>query len=260
MIGEFNYYSALSGLVPVQNYSLSDHKYAYFKGVSGLVPWQTYSLADHMMAFYRAQVVGQPYWTLSDYEYAYFAGLAGGANGRSIADLKAIVFVTPPLVELRRNFAVNPSIEVASTSWAPDSATVTKSTLQQHHGTSALRVAPSLALGGTRINFTPPAIGDYTASVWVFSDLGPRSISLSCGTQVTTVISAGVWTKMSLTFNRASLAVASVYVSSVDTSDTYYVDELLIEAGTSVGTYFDGDSPNCEWLGTPGLSASRLMG
>lgn len=57
----------------------------------------------------------------------------------------------------------------------------------------------------------------------------------------------------------AGAAFASVYVgmATAQTGVNYYVDAVMLEQASSAGTYFDGDSIDAGWTGTPHNSASQ---
>lgn len=71
MQGEFEYYSALSGLTPPQSYSLADHQDAYWGG-------SEYS-------FLSAQT-GMTGAAIDDMELVFWRGLSGLDAGLTVAD------------------------------------------------------------------------------------------------------------------------------------------------------------------------------
>lgn len=92
MISQYAYYSTRSGLTPVQNFSLNDHRLAYFRAQ---VASTAGSLNDNALAFYIVNTTGVPAGSpLSAYEYAYFA--AGTGLAVDIDTMKATYFVAHP--------------------------------------------------------------------------------------------------------------------------------------------------------------------
>jgi hypothetical protein len=83
---EFKYYSGLSGLTPVNRYTLQDHKRAYWSGLTGITKA---SLADLEMAY--LDTIGIAYGSLNNRRYLFFNG--GGVPPRT-GTLDAVL---PPL-------------------------------------------------------------------------------------------------------------------------------------------------------------------
>lgn len=84
-LNEWEYYSSLSGLLPVEAYTKDDHRAAYFAAQGG------------ELAYYQAQNVGAPAeFSLADHEYRWFSTKLGILDGSlTIDDLKARYFANP---------------------------------------------------------------------------------------------------------------------------------------------------------------------
>lgn len=67
--------------------------------------------------------------------------------------------------------------------------------------------------------------------------------------------------RLSVTFTYTpTVATGHVRLMNGSRNETVYWDKLLVEDGTTSGSYFDGDSPGCFWEGTPGNSKSVYPG
>lgn len=265
MPGEFEFYASRSGLPATAN--LAEHMRAYFAAELSLPANQAAakSLSELEWLFYRANATDtQAWYTLGDLRMRYYAEKMALPVGTNVGDSMAAYFRNPPPdgpVEIRRNFCVNPSLEVNNTGWLADSATISRTTSQFHGGVASLGVTPGSLFGGTRTNFTPLVVGDYTASAWVMS-LTPQNVEILCDTSSgPKALAAGVWQRISVTFNRPSLVAATVYISCIDVLAQYFVDEVLIEKSATMDSYFDGNTPDgggfqYDWLGAAGNSVS----
>jgi len=84
-------------------------------------------------------------------------------------------------------------------------------------------------------------------------------VGLVVGTPIS--IPANTWTRVSqvhtVPANGVKLRALAV-VESLTNTDRLEVDGVHYEATSTLGTYFDGGSANCVWLGTVGKSQSRM--
>lgn len=72
------------------------------------------------------------------------------------------------------------------------------------------------------------------------------------------------WFRLSASFNAdvdgASFSITFTYASTTQTgAGTAYIDRVLLEEANGDQSYFDGNSPNSVWLGTPEASTSRRV-
>lgn len=293
MDGEFAYYAARSGLTPPERYSLADHEFAYFSGVSGLPVDR--SLADHKRAFYRTSLGGAPaYFDLADLEYAYMAAALGvTGQAQSFDDLKRqFVLIPAGPVELRRNFATDPT--GSGTKWTETTGWATKSTQTASPpiaGMSYQRFTMNSALvfDTVTIELCPVGTGawpidpssQYIVSTYMRLNAGSstdRGITGyfaydSAGVTVNNssgsgngAAAVGQWYRSQLTIPtvNASAAYLRALVRFFNTSmaigDSLDVAAALVEKGTTLDTYFDGNFPSCQWTGPVNNSASILLG
>lgn len=195
----------------------------------------------------------------------------------------------------RRNLYNNPSFETGITGVFQNAATGTasQSTDAAQIGSYSLKevcpgtnsyegVVLTSSAGGVWTTISPSTT--YTASAWINA---PNGLSLTFrlafglsgggGTtfQDVTVTGNGAWQRVSVTYaSSASQGAAAIYVfKNAVSAATFYVDGVLLEQGSSLGTYFDGSgyindsgtwipSPDgygnkkTGWLGTAHASAS----
>lgn len=81
-------------------------EYAYYASVSGLTPLEQFSLADHKVAFWALQTglptsdgfgrLRQAMYALDGGEYEYFLTNTGLTRSSSLSDLKVAFFADPP--------------------------------------------------------------------------------------------------------------------------------------------------------------------
>lgn len=84
MYGEYAYYASVSGLTPLERFSLSDHRNAYLAAETGLPT--SVGTGALEVAMYAA----------SGGEYEYFLTATGLTRSSSLSDLKAAFFASPP--------------------------------------------------------------------------------------------------------------------------------------------------------------------
>jgi hypothetical protein len=182
----------------------------------------------------------------------------------------------PWLLGYRTNLVANPTFEVDTASWTGGAGgVISRTTSEAFIGSASLQVDNSSA------SFTESALfplvlgeGDYIASAYVklaagnapanyflrylqYEDLGQTSVSSgNFGTQALSV--SGDWVRLSGTFTKtgiANYAVIRVVTNSTTNTDVFYVDAVMVEKGTTLGSYYDGSS-NGFWSGTSHNSIS----
>lgn len=182
---------------------------------------------------------------------------------------------------VRTNLVTNPSFEVDTTGWALASSgtrSFSRVTTQNYSGTASAEVicGGDFSLQGiyTITRFDIVAGQTYTASTWVrgvsgrvmrielgaFDSSGNLIDSRYLGTNVT---ATGQWQRLVVSgLMPDSAFTADIVIRNVaNVSHTFYVDAVMLEVGSQVGPYFDGDTTdalgfNYQWSGTANASAS----
>jgi hypothetical protein len=182
----------------------------------------------------------------------------------------------PWLLGYRTNLISNPSFEVDTASWTGGAGgVISRTTSEAFIGSASLQVENASA-SFAQSELFPLVLGegDYTASAYVklaagnspanyflrhlqYEDLGETSVgSGNIGIQSLTV--TGDWVRLSGTFTKigiANYALIRVVTNSTTNTDVFFVDGVMVEKGSTAGTYFDGSS-NGFWSGTPHDSIS----
>ena len=170
-------------------------------------------------------------------------------------------FVNTGTDVIRTNLVPNPSMETNVTSWVTSNSSIARSSDVSKYGTHSGLVSPSSNTGNVSILATLPASGTYTYSVWVYvSDAKNIKLSYSGTSGSTVALTADTWTRLSATFTGTSGSV-SVGVESVDSTNPFYIDGVLLESGAYALPYFDGASTDelgwdYGWTGTAHASTS----
>lgn len=170
------------------------------------------------------------------------------------------------LSEQRRNYATNPSFEVNTTGWTPvGTSSINRSTTRAQVGASSGLVTFGAGGGagqGASIAATGLSVGQqYTASAWMWVPAASMSASpalwlFSGGPVIATVVpTADTWVRVSITWTATSSThtVGVLNGATATAGQTAYIDGLLVERASSVGTYFDGattDSGSSTTLGS----------
>lgn len=175
---------------------------------------------------------------------------------------------------VRTNLCTNPSFEVDTTSWinygtAPG---LSRSLAQFLYGVASLKIAPtSSGIQGAYFNAPCTAGLPYTFSTWFYRQAGSAVCKLTADWHKadTTLISSlsaapittdlGGWVRVAITGIAPALATnVSIninYTAAVANTDVGYVDNVLIEQSSILGTYFDGYNGGI-WTGTANASTS----
>ncbi|CAB5219031.1 Concanavalin A-like lectin/glucanases superfamily [uncultured Caudovirales phage] len=178
----------------------------------------------------------------------------------------------------RTNMLINPSFETDTTGWVSANASMSRvaGNFTRDSGLWLMKsTATSTAIYGPYVKgatYLPVTVGvTYTASAYVLRTVGSRSYVASIkfinsgGSIISTFTgtSSTCSTITRLTVSGAAPATAvraELYLQSVGTGsigDAHQIDNVLFEASSSVGSYFDGDSSGITtWSGTPYASTS----
>ena len=181
----------------------------------------------------------------------------------------------------RTNLCINPSFETNTTSWSTGGAgggTLTIDAAAAYSGAAGLKITctgagNSLTLYGNAVR-TPATAGvAYAFSAYVKAATTGRLVDVvvnwynSGGTVISTVSgtqsssSTSAWTRFTHTATAPALTascIMQVRIGGVILSEVHYVDGVLIEAATAVGSFFDGSSSGAAWTGTANASTSTL--
>lgn len=157
-----------------------------------------------------------------------------------------------PTTYTRVNLVTNPSFEVDTAGWGTQGApTLTRSTAQAHSGAASLQVVTTAAGTGpiTNVNIKTGAV--VTASAWVYSTAAAEvSVYLSwfagatfLGDTSTVATLAAGWNRVSYSNSRATATIARFGLRSRVASQTFFVDDVLIENASDLYPYFPTTSP-----------------
>jgi hypothetical protein len=219
----------------------------------------------------------------------YFDGNTTGVNDTTFAwtgtvNNSSSTRQSNALVPARTNLMPNPNFELNATQWSAARMTVALDSTTKFVGEQALRGTVNATTNeqyfdhGTRI---PVTVGrTYTASVYVFlpvANTGSTTIRAALfphtgsaflagitGTPV--VATKGQWTRISVTgtmpATTTSVMLRVAFPNIAALNDVMIIDGVLIEEGTTVGDYFDGNTSASgdfiyDWAGIVGLSQSR---
>lgn len=182
-------------------------------------------------------------------------------------------------VELRRNYALNPSLEVDTSDWVANAATISRVTAEFHHGVAALSTVTNGTSGSgcykdaKALAGSGWAAGDpCSSSLWVKAPSGAALLASlvtlggATGSPLVSFTGTGAWQQITLVNGvvpAGATSVPYVYIraNGAHTAFTFYVDEVLIEKASTPGAFFTGSTANTEtrvyeWAGTANASAS----
>ncbi|MEN0103328.1 MAG: carbohydrate binding domain-containing protein [Curtobacterium sp.] len=163
-------------------------------------------------------------------------------------------------VGLRINLALNPTFTTNTNSWSTTSnVTLTRDTTVSHSSGASGKIVSTVPTQGSvvrAIQLTTPAVEDtdYIVSFWVYvpADLSvPYRMRLSAnvGGMVdstdTIQYATNGWQQVSIRY-RTPVGATTLYFNPMLTydqgtaTDTFYVDDVMIETGVDVRPYFDG--------------------
>jgi hypothetical protein len=171
----------------------------------------------------------------------------------------------------RVNLLTNPSLETDTAGWgAFPATTMSRVTSQSYVGGASLEVIADGSLnncGVSAINLAATALTAYTLQARVKGVAGRQyrvriaeSVGGSAVTQ-TIVTADGTWQLLSVTHTTGAGVTEidpQVRVNEAIAS-TFYVDAVQVVQESSASLYFDGDSANGRWNGTPHASASTEL-
>lgn len=189
----------------------------------------------------------------------WFGG-CGSVSGTAV--LRAEAFYNTPRV----NLILNPSFEIDLTAWAVAAGgAAVRSTVGHFSDLASLQfTANTTTITNTNVSTTvTTVIGQtYTASCYIQNKTGARSAKMTANAvSSSTVALSGSWQRLSVTFTASSTttSVVVLFTNTGSVNDAFYLDAVMVEQGSLLGGYFDGDSTaggQAVWSGTVGNSTS----
>ena len=153
----------------------------------------------------------------------------------------------PAFVYTRLNLSNNPSFENNTQSWTATAGTITRSTATEYIGT-----ASGLLDASTTVEqyFTSDPAATYTASLYAKASAGTTTVSIAGitstgGTAAYTELSSSTSTITDSEFTRINTSFDATTIYSgirVTSTDSLFIDAVLIEETPVVDAYFDGDN------------------
>lgn len=206
---------------------------------------------------------------------SYFDGSTDGVDGTASWSATAHGSLSLLDSDVRVNLCENPSFETGvTTGWGQyyTSTLSIASTVGAPFGTNALSVAVTNNTNGTI--YVPstvlPALTTVTVSAYVkgttgktlhFSGrpTGSDGSYISEGNGAISVNLTTSWQRVSITFTTSvAFKPAIQFYTTTAGADTFYIDGVLIETGSSLLPYFDGSSTYGSWTGTTSASTSKI--
>jgi hypothetical protein len=177
----------------------------------------------------------------------------------------------------RTNLCTNPGFETNLTAWTAvggNPPTLTRDTSRFRDGVASMRVAFNTAHAFTdNASYVISGLtvgGTYTCSAYIYMVTGSLTGNVSCGISGlsfgSTCTTFDAWTRISVTFTASATSHTFFAYSNTYTAGQFFnVDDVLIEASSTLGTFFSGDTPSTPsltyaWTGTANASTSTAIG
>jgi hypothetical protein len=183
----------------------------------------------------------------------------------------------PAALGYRVNYISNPSFEVDTTGWSSvASATLSRTTGESNTGSASLSVTnvsgsaaqysmiPLVAGPGTYYlsAYIKLAVGNSTANYFLrqlqYEETTSTSTVSAGNLALTSLSYTGNWVRLGAAITKnaaANFMSIRVVTSSTVSGEIFYVDSVMLEKSTTLGTYFDGGS-NGFWSGSANASFS----
>jgi hypothetical protein len=167
--------------------------------------------------------------------------------GRIVFKSRYNDLLNPSFEYTRVNLSNNPGFETNVRSWVATAGSITRSTATSLYGTAS----GSLSAGGVVNQFFDTEFGqDYTVSLYARISSGTATLRIAGlesvdGATYTELnpVSASVvsksWTRLNTTFT-ASSVFSGLRVSQTPSSNSVFLDGVLIEASPVLDAFFDG--------------------
>jgi hypothetical protein len=162
----------------------------------------------------------------------------------------------------RKNLCTCPSFNDGLGNWY--GGTLSTSTAHVFAGTQAMHVLwpTNTAFNNQTILNIPDALPGvfYMISMMVYLDSGATGIAIGNSTGGNTVSTTGSWQQLYgyIDGGNPTIFIYNTGAWTGGSTGGFWVDTVLVEIGTVVNPYFDGDTANAVWTGIPGLSTSTL--
>lgn len=223
---------------------------------------------------------GRPYQTIQ-------VTATNGSSLLTVPDSAMLSLGTYLTIAGIANYVPNPSFEYDTSGSAPAAwsssafslnvgATLTATSAQAKVGSQAMQVVTTSTNNAEGACCACPGIGTfqsgvtYSGSVWVKGNVGGEKIDVILGSTAdddsfiaTNLTLTTSWQQVTGTWTPTANRSGSTHGIAVRTSSavaaqavTFFVDAAMVAQGSSITTYFDGDSTGYAWSGTPGDSAT----
>jgi hypothetical protein len=200
---------------------------------------------------------------------------SGLVDGGAAAVLDGTNDYIDTLWKTRTNLCTNPGFEVNTAGWDGSSSTyinttaISRVTTSPHSGSGCLKVeATEPVPGGARFTFAGAATTDYTIAFWIKGASAGATVQCYLGEAdagtftLKAVVLTTEWQKVEISFKSAADANLIFVTRSTAKNTTWFLDDVLIEKGTSVGEFFPTaaqlESGEAGWSGTAHASASDI--
>jgi len=188
----------------------------------------------------------------------------------------------PAALGYRVNYITNPSFEVDTAGWsAVAGATLSRTTGEFNTGSASLSVTnvsgsaaqfgiidgtmiPLVAGEGTYYISASVKLANgnnsanYFLRVLQYTEQNSRSTVAAANVGTTNLSYTGSWVRLGGSFTKntgANFAIIRVVTGSTAAGEIFYVDSVMLEKSSTLGTYFDGGS-NGFWSGSANASFS----
>ena len=153
----------------------------------------------------------------------------------------------PAFVYTRLNLSNNPSFENNTQAWTATAGTITRSTATEYIGSASGLLGASSTV---EQYFTSDPAATYTASLYAKASAGTTTVSIAGitstgGTAAYTELSSSTATITDSEFTRINTSFDATTIYSgirVTSTDSLFIDAVLIEETPVVDAYFDGDN------------------
>lgn len=188
--------------------------------------------------------------------------------GASMTVDHQVTWTLPPSSGLSRiNLCTDPSFEGSTTPWRAGGGptpTLALSSIRAFSGSKSLLITWGTGLvgipGAYYLLTTTPGL-TYTVSAYVWVPSGSIAVNFGSG-----FVTSGPstlndqWQRLNLTFTATSVTelLALAPFGSPTSGQQCYLDAVLVEQSSTLGSYFDGNTANAFWMGDPNRSTSQL--
>lgn len=188
--------------------------------------------------------------------------------------------VEPP-AQVIANYVRNPSMETNQTGWTAVGTSISggRTTTWAHDGTCSVSLShdsfTSTTVGGFTYTLAPGGLEGgktYTFSAWFWTQY-TKSMRIGAGWRDSSNAAIGStvwgtgkaatvnnWTRYNSTFTAPENATGVNFylwlASGMFQFETAYIDGVMIQEGSILNSYVDGDTPGYVWSGTPHASAT----